>query len=193
VLRIDFVPQFVTADGKPMAERKDLGEPGFTFDNTTHVLRVRHDDAHSIDIQGEDGAPAVKLVTFDDPHLAAGTVLQGAYPAGAIEWGKHQWAIHVPQGKFGTFNLALADSTRQSAEFRFYSPRFFVGIDVYNGGPSEATVTIQCPEMREVTFTIKPGELRRLRTQWPDRSSKISFDFQNGEGLIFDNLAYRTD
>jgi hypothetical protein len=193
VLRIDFVPQCVTADGKPMTQRKNLDEPGFTFDNTMHVLRIRHDDARSIDIQGEDGSPAVKLVTFDDPHLAAGTVLQGAYPSGVIEWAKHQWVMHVPQGKFGTFNLALADPTRRSAEFRFYSPRFFVGIDVYNGGSAEATVTMRCPEMREVTFTIKPGELRRLRTQWPDRSSKVFFDFQDGEGLIFDNLAYRID
>jgi hypothetical protein len=101
--------------------------------------------------------------------------------------------MHVPQGKFGTFNLALTDPSGHTAEFRFYSPRYFVGLDVYNGGSQDAAVTIRCPEMREVTFTIKPGELRRLRTNWPDRSSKVFFEFQNGEGLIFDNLAYRAD
>ena len=47
--------------------------------------------------------------------------------------------------------------------------------------------------MREVTFTIKPGELRRLRTEWQDPSSSLRFDFTNGEGLVFDNLAYRQD
>ena len=53
VLRIDFAPQFVTADGRPMTQRKDLDEPGFIFDSTTHVLRIRHDDARNIDIQRE--------------------------------------------------------------------------------------------------------------------------------------------
>lgn len=193
VLRLDFVPQFVTADGRPMERRKDLNEAGFTFDETTHVLHIRHDGARSIDIQGEDGTPSARMITFDDPHLPAGTILKGEYPAGVIEWGENQWAMHVPQGKFGTFNLALADPSARTAEFRFSSPRVFVGLDVYNNGPSDATLTIRCPEMREVVFTIKPGELRRLRTRWPDRSSKVSFDFQGGEGLIFDNLAYRID
>jgi hypothetical protein len=54
-------------------------------------------------------------------------------------------------------------------------------------------VTIRCPELREVTFIIKPGELRRLRTGWQDPASRVSFDFKNGEGLQFDNLAYRQD
>ena len=193
VLRLDFVPQFVTADGKAMTRRKDLNESGYTFDDTTRVLRIRHDSARSIDIQGEDGSPAVRMITFDDPHLPAGTVLQGEYPAGAIEWGEGQWAMHVPQGKFGTFNLGLADPGEKTAEFRFYWPRIFVGVDVYNNGPAEATLTIRCPEMREVNFTVKPGELRRLRTNWPDPSSSVAFDFQNGEGLIFDNLVYRLD
>jgi alpha-ketoglutarate-dependent taurine dioxygenase len=48
-------------------------------------------------------------------------------------------------------------------------------------------------EMREVTFTVKSGELRRLRTGWQDPSSSVRFDFKNGDGLVFDNLAYRQD
>ena len=193
VLRIDFVPQFITADGKPMARHTDLSQAGFTFDDKTHVLRIRHVDARSIDIQGEDGSPSARMMTFDDPHLPAGTVIKGEYPSGAIEWGENQWAMHVPQGKFGTFNLALADPSEHHAEFKFYWPRYFVGLDVYNGGPQDATVTIRCPEMREMTYIVKSGELRRLRTNWPDRSSTVSLEFQNGEGLLFDNLAFRAD
>ena len=112
------------------------------------------------------------------------------YPSGAIEWGDGQWQIHVPQGGFGTFNLVLADRKAAKSNFRFYAPRIFVGIDAYNGGASEATVTIRCPEFREVTFTLKPGELRRLRTGWQDPSSRIFFEFKNAEGLQFDNLVY---
>jgi hypothetical protein len=116
--------------------------------------------------------------------------LQGEYPSGVIDWGTDVWRINVPEGKFGTFNLCLADNKASAAEFRFYWPRIFVGVDVYNGGASEATVTVRSPEMREISFSLKPGELRRLRTGWRDASSYVVFDLKNGDGLRFDNLAY---
>lgn len=83
------------------------------------------------------------------------------------------------------------DPKAETAEFRFYAPRIFVGIDAYNGGSKEATVTVHSPHIREVSFTIKPGELRRIRTGWRDRSSEVVFDLKDGAGLHFDNLAYR--
>jgi hypothetical protein len=123
------------------------------------------------------------------PRLPAGTVLKGQYPSGVIDWGFGEWKIDVPQGGFGTFNLAPADAKAETAEFQFYSPRVFAGIDVYNDSSLEATVIIRCPEIREISFTIKPGQLRSLRAKWRDPSSKVRFDFKNGEGLRFDNLA----
>ena len=190
VLRLDFVPEFITADGKPLSRRKDLDQPGFTFDEATRVLRIRHDTARDIDIQGKGGNLLPDYVSFDDPHLAVGTVLNGQYPSGVIDWGEGHWRINVPEGRFGTFNLALTDAKAVAAEFRFYSPRIFMGVDVYNGGTSEATVTIHSPEIREISFTIKPGQLQRLRTGWRDPSSSVIFELENGEGLRFDNLAY---
>jgi hypothetical protein len=178
------------ADGKTLARRQNLDEPGFTFDEKTRVLRIRHDGARNIGIEGTGGAAPPLYVTFDDPHLPAGTALDGPYPSGIIDWNPGQWRIHVPDGAFGTFNLALADPKADSAQFRFYSPRIFVGIDAYNGGASDATVTIHSPEIREQSFTIKPGEVRRIRTGWRDASTAVIFDLKNGEGLRFDNLAY---
>src|SRR5271163_278284 len=55
VLRLDFVPEFVTANGKPLVRRRDLDQAGFMFDDSTRVLRIRHDDARDIDIQGKGG------------------------------------------------------------------------------------------------------------------------------------------
>jgi len=52
-------------------------------------------------------------------------------------------------------------------------------------------VTVHSPNVREVSFTIKPGELKRIRTGWRDASSKVVLDLKNGAGLRFDNLAYR--
>jgi hypothetical protein len=66
-------------------------------------------------------------------------------------------------------------------------------VDVYNGGTAEATVTIHSPEVRENSYAIKPGEVRRIRTGWRDPSTAVVFDLKNGEGLEFDNLAYRFD
>lgn len=190
VLRLDFVPDFITANGKPLLRRKDLDQPGFTFDDSTHVLRIRHDDARDIDVQGKDGKVPPQYVTFDDPHVAAGTLLKGEYPSGVIDWGTDEWRINVPEGGFGTFNLALADSKATMAEFHFYWPRIFAGVDVYNGGVSDATVTVHSPEIREISFTIRPGQLQRLRTGWRDVSTSVVFELKNGEGLRFDNLAY---
>jgi hypothetical protein len=190
VLRLDFVPDSVTANGKPLTRRKDLDQPGFTFEDVTHVLRIRHHDACDIDIQGKGGNAPPQYITFDDPHLAAGTALAGEYPSGVIDWGTDAWRINVPEGGFGTFNLAPADAKAKTAEFRFHWPRIFVGVDVYNSGATDATVTIHSPEIREILFTIKPGQLQRLRTGWRDASSKVIFEFKNGDGLRFDNLAY---
>jgi hypothetical protein len=190
VLRLDFTPEFVTANGKPLSRRKDLDQAGFTFDDATHVLRIRHDDARDIDVEGKDGKVVPELITFDDPHLPAGTPLQGQYPSGVIDWGTGIWRISVPEGGFGTFNLTIADPKVKTAKFQFYCPRVFVGVDVYNGGTSDAKITIHSPEIREMSFTVKPGQLQRLRTGWRDPSTSVVFDIENGEGLRFDNLGY---
>jgi len=190
VLRLDFVPEFITANGKPLSRHKDLDQPGFTFDDVTHVLRIRHDDARDIDVQGKEGKAPPLDVTFDDPHMLAGTALKGEYPSGVIDWGIDQWRIHVPDGGFGTFNLSLADANAPTAQFRFYWPRIFVGVDAYNGGTLDATITIHSPEIREMSFTVKAGQTRRLRTGWRDPSTSVVFDLKNAEGLRFDNLAY---
>jgi hypothetical protein len=190
VLRLDFVPETITEDGKPLGRRKELDQPGFTFDDSTHVLRIRHDDARDIDVQGKGGNAPPQYVSFDDPHLPAGTVLEGQYPSGVIDWGGGQWRINVPEGPFGTFNLAPVDSRATTAEFHFYWPRIFAGVDAYNGGASDATLTIHSPETREISFTVKPGQLQRLRTGWRDVSSRVIFELKNGEALRFDHLAY---
>jgi hypothetical protein len=154
------------------------------------VLRIRHDDAREIDVQGEGGTMPPQLVTFDDPHLPANTLLRGQYPSGVIDWGDGAWRINVPEGRFGTFNLALMDARAATAEFHFYSPRIFAGVDVYNGSTTNATVTIHTPEIREESFVIEPGKMRRLRTGWRDAGTTVIFDLINGAGLRFDNVAY---
>ena len=190
VLRLDFVPEFVTANGKPLEKWTDLTKAGYTFDEKTRVMRVRHEGARDIAIQGSGGNSPVRMVTFDDPHLTAGTVLDGYYPSAPIGWSDSQWTIAMPGGKFGTFHIAPKDPTAESVSVWFSVPEIFAGIDIYNGGASEATVNFSSPETRAVKMTIKPGELKRVRTGWTDPSSQVLFQFQHGEGLQFDNLAW---
>lgn len=187
VLRLNFFPERVSVGGRAVARRVDLKGEGYTFDDATRVMRIRHTSSRDVDVEGE--GPAVpRVITFDDPHVAAGTKLVGQYPSGVVDWGSGGWEIAAPGGKFGTFHLRLVDAA--GAEFSFYAPRVFVGIDVYNGGEQEATVTVGSAETGAVTVKVKPGELRRFRTGWVMASSKVMFTVGNGEGLRFDNLAW---
>ena len=119
-------------------------------------MRVVHASSRDVDVEGE-GPAVVRMISFDDPHVAAGTVLRGEYPSGVVDWGDGGWAIAAPGGKFGTFNL------RGSGEFKFVAPRVFAGVDVYNGGEGEAVVRLSS-EGKEVSYKIEAGELRRVRT-----------------------------
>ena len=192
VLRLDFVPESVMANGRSIkrAQRLPTTESGYIFDESTHVLRIRHDGTRDIDIQGSGGHVPLLYVTFDDPHLAAGTGLEGAYPSGVIDWPQREWKIGIPDEKFGTFNAIAADPKPVKLEFTFHSPRILAGVDVYNGGPNEATIAIHSENLTPATATLRPGELRRIRTSWNQSCSHVTIDLKNGEGLKFDNLAY---
>ena len=190
VLRLDFVPESITAGGVALSARKDLDQPGFIFDADSRTLYVRHTNAQDVDIRGSGGHPAFTYLSFDDPHLAAGTRLPRHYPAGVMHWDPKEWQIGVPQGKFGTFTLQLANSENSQAAFHFDGAQIFAGLDVYNAGEREATVKFLATGLAEQNYTIKPNELRRIRTDWREPKSDVSLDFANGDGLVFDNLAY---
>jgi hypothetical protein len=190
VLRLNFSPDSISVGGRPISRRKDLQHEGFVFDDKNHTLSIRHTSSRDVDIQGKSDQAPPSLITFDDPHLPAGTSLLGPYPSGVIDWGSGEWKIGTPYGKFGTFTLALSDPNTTRAEFNFYSPRIFAGLDVYNDGDKDATLTVSSPETREISHTIKPKELLHLRTGWRDPCSKVIFDFADGPALRFDNLAY---
>ncbi len=190
VLRLNFVPDSINVGGRPIPRRNDLQREGYTFNENSRTLSIRHTSSRDVDIQGKSDQVPPSFITFDDPHLPAGTPLLGQYPSGVIDWGHGEWEIGTPFGKFGTFTLVLSDPKAKQAEFHFYAPRIFEGVDAYNGGDSDATLTVRSPETREASYTIKPKELLRLRTGWRDPSSKVIFDFTNGHALRFDNLAY---
>jgi hypothetical protein len=190
VLRLNFVPDAITAAGKPLKKLTALDGEGYTFDEKTRVLRIRRLHARDVDIQGQGNGKPAKYLDFDNPHIAAGTSLDAEYPTGLIDWSNGGWMAHAPSGKFGSFNISLKDSKQTQAHFTFTVPTVFAGIDVYNGGSKPASIRFRSPQIREKTYTVQPNQLLRIRTGWHDPSTAIEWDFENGEGLLFDNLAY---
>jgi hypothetical protein len=187
VLRLDFDDPKVSAGGRFLARRSDLSQEGFVFDPRTRVLRIRHRRSEIVRVKGMGGSSTPRIVTFDNPHQPAGTKLKGEYPAGIINWAADTWSIHPPSGKLGTFNLSTA---RQSAAFQFHRPHVFAGIDVYNAGATKATLRVRCPEAGEITMSVNPDAIYRLRTGWYSPCSKVTFGISEGAALQFDNLAY---
>jgi hypothetical protein len=179
------------ANGRPLTRAKTLpvSGSGFAFDDSTHVLRIRHDAARDIDIQGSGGNNHSEFITFDDPHLAAGTALEGSYPSGVLQWAQGEWKIGIPDGRFGTFNL-LPTSSASELHFSFISPRIFAGIDVNNAGSTQTSVTLRAQGLPDVITTLDPGQLRRIRTGWTTPTSQITVTMQHGSELKFDNLAF---
>jgi hypothetical protein len=52
VLRLNFTPRRVTADGKEIPKRNDLAAPGWTFEERQRVLRIRHEGSHTVRVLG---------------------------------------------------------------------------------------------------------------------------------------------
>jgi hypothetical protein len=170
VLRVDFDVTRVLAGGGTLTRRSDLTQEGFVFDPATRVLRIHHRRSGTIRIEGPGGRPPLLFVTFDDPHELAGTVLHGEYPKGITSWEGDSWSIHVPSGKFGTFNLA---ASTQTASFQLLQGRVFAGIDVYNAGDAPANLRVRCPEAPEISISLDAGAIKRLRTDWRLPCSRV--------------------
>lgn len=189
VLRLNFLPETVSVGGHAVARVRDVRElkgDAYWFDDATRVMRIWHASSREVDVEGV-GPMVPRLITFDDPHEAAGTVLQGEYPSGVVNWGEGQWEIAAPGGKFGTFHLKLVKG--EGGEFSFYAPRVFAGIDVYNGGDAEAEVRLAAEGMKDVVVRLGAGELKRVRTGWVGACSKVRVSVGGGE-VRFDDLAW---
>ena len=61
---------------------------------------------------------------------------------------------------------------------------------MYNPLGRDVTLTIRAPEMRERIFTLKAGQLQRLKTGWMNRASEVALESESLAALRFDNLAY---
>ncbi len=193
VLRLNFAPETVTEGGRPIARRADLNQPGYTFDDATRVLYVHHSSSRDIDIEGKSEVVPPSIVTFDDPHLSAGSPLTGHYPNNYFDWGTGLWKAVLPSGKFGKFHITFANSVVTRAEVQLAGPRVFDGIDVYNSSDSNVTLTVAAPNSATVSLTQGAGELRRFRTGCRVPAARVTFETSNPSAIQFDNLAFHLE
>ena len=57
VLRVNFTPAIVTADGVALLQRSDLNQPGWTLDAANKVMKINHAGATQISINADATAP----------------------------------------------------------------------------------------------------------------------------------------
>jgi hypothetical protein len=190
VLRLNFAPESVFSGGHALTRRDDLSQEGYTLDEATGVLRINHQNSRDVAIQGSAVEPVPLIVDFDNPHVGADALLKGQYPSGVIDWGEGQWKVRAPGGRMSTFSLVTADSKATKVRFQFAYPRMLLRTDVYNPTDKEVVLVMRAPEIREVTFHLKAGQLQRIKTGWMDRVSAVSFESEDLGSLQFDNLAY---
>jgi hypothetical protein len=189
VLRLDFRPRLVRAGGRALRPVCDPSSEGYCYDVATGVLRVHRRGGADVEVRGEGGRAPRITVSFDDPHLRAGTLLQGEYPASLIQWAGGSWQVSAPAGAFGTFHLVSSGGTAP-ASFRFLSPRVLVGIDAFNPGPGEAEVRLQCSGGPDYRAALPAGRVRRLSTGWQQPCSVVTVELDGPGPVHFDNLAY---
>jgi hypothetical protein len=189
VLRLDFRPTSVRAGGRAL--RAVCGSPGagWCYDAATGVLRIDHRGAREVEVRGEGGHVPSLTLTFDNPHLPAGTPLQGEYPAALIEWTAGSWQSSAPAGAFGTFHVAAAGGAGRAA-FRFISPSVLAGIDAYNPGTAAATLRLRCAGGPDYQATLPARRVQRLVTGWQHSCSEVSVEFDGPLPVHLDNLAY---
>lgn len=93
VLRVAYVPSSVLVEGQPLSQRSNLAQPGWTFDPTTDVLRVRHDNGTHIHIYFGGMTPQVlTITTLSLPDATVGVSYSATLAAtgGTTPYG---WAI----------------------------------------------------------------------------------------------------
>jgi len=193
VLLVAFKPTELKVGGRDLRRLPDWKwggrEEGYTFDQESGVLHVRHETSGKVLIHGEGGSEPTQEITFDDPHLRAGTTLQDEYPKGVAVWSPAAWRIIPPSGKFGTFSLGLTGGATPAA-VELKEHRTLAGVDVYNPGDEQIPFEIHCGSA-ELKATLRAGEMKRLRTKFPSHCRRTEITIPPGLELRFDNLAYR--
>jgi len=121
--------------------------------------------------------------------VSANQPLNGAYPAGVIDWGTGMWWVAGPVGQFTTKSVNFANATATSATFRFLNPHRLLRVDAYNAGATSSTIRLSCGN-QALSVTLAPDQRMTISTGWSAKCSSGSFASSNGSSTSFDNLVW---
>ena len=152
VLRLDLFPIPYTVGGKAISRRKDLEREGYTFDDRLMSLTIRHTSSRDVDIQGKSGAACRRLHYLRRSASSRGDAFGGAVSFRGDRLGRRAIGRSgLPTASSGRLRWRCRIPERSRAAFEFYTPHIFAGVDVYNDGDNDATVTVRSPETREIS------------------------------------------
>jgi hypothetical protein len=135
--------------------------------------------------------PSVPItVTFNEVAVKTKDIpLNGVYPAGFINWGRNAWEVSPSWGQLSTNNLEFAGHSTK-ASFTLASPKRFVSVKAFNGGPDSTTISFSCVGQTTRSMTLKPGVLATVDLGWPGSCTSVTFASTNGPLTHFDDLVF---
>jgi hypothetical protein len=190
VLRLNFTPQIVLADGVVLPFRGDLAQEGWAFDNSTGVLRVRHNTGTQIQVSGSldttlpdtwiTGSPTSSSnsssASFTFSSTVAGSSFQCKLDAGSV------LACTSPQNYSGlasgshTFQVRATDQAGNTdptpATYTWtidLTPATVTGVSPANG----ATVATSATVTAAFSEAIDPATISTITFELRDSSNAL--------------------
>ncbi|MFY0576483.1 DUF4082 domain-containing protein [Cystobacter fuscus] len=128
--------------------------------------------------------PASNLVTFDT-FDGENEVITGIH--GPFDFVSNEWYIAPPWGGFTTKSISFNGGGVNQGELYIYGERTVVGLDAFTWDAG-ATLTLSCFNQPTRTFTLTPGEVTHVVTNWQGTCSSVTLATSNGWDTNFDNI-----
>jgi glucose/arabinose dehydrogenase len=131
----------------------------------------------------------IQTVSFDD-RTGENQPLNGQYPAGVIDWGTGYWYHAGPVGGLGTKSIRFNAAWQTNVAFTFVAPRRLISLQAYNGGDTDATITLTCGAQPARRVDLGAGQRGTIDSLWTGSCSRVTIHSSNGWQTYFDNLAF---
>ncbi|RKH28559.1 DUF4082 domain-containing protein [Corallococcus praedator] len=128
--------------------------------------------------------PASNLVTFDT-FDGADEAITG--PHGPFYFVQNKWYLASPWGGFTTKSVSFNGGGVNQGELSIYGERNIVGLDAFTWDTG-ATLTLSCFNQPTRIFTLTPGQVTHVVTNWQGTCSYVTLATSNGWDTNFDNI-----
>ncbi|ATB39160.1 hypothetical protein CYFUS_004601 [Cystobacter fuscus] len=128
--------------------------------------------------------PSSNLVTFDT-FDGADEAITGIH--GPFYFVFNKWYLASPWGGFTTKSISFNGGGVNQGELSIYGERTVVGLDAFTWDTG-ATLTLSCFNQPTRTFTLTPGQVTHVVTNWQGTCSSVTLATSNGWDTNFDNI-----